>query len=647
KVIQAVESSNSTTTTSSSSSSSSSTSTRAAAAADNDRITVDDLQYQLDVLQAKLRGEPAPIKTVVATSTTTTSTPITQASSSSSSSTTTTASKDKSINVDIDDMKVIEAATKLAALDDDDYNITTEKDLEKIPNFLLKILAAFVGMDVVGIDKKEFVKRWNMTRNLDYSFFTNVTEPIFTPMDIERKKCELLDSGKTTNIGKVDNDSMIVVTKTMLKKADGNATQLALYALECDYYLEMGGNILTSVPIEEITPDFMMKLFVNESYFGSMYPKCVTSRDENQDDDYISEEPTSAQIDVLTKTILPAIKFSSSSKPMKVPGGWAITGNHKFDNGDELLDAIDKEISKTRPNLMEQITVLYTPSYGPMNGNSIGGESLDSISIGNMLEEETLELFAEFAETEPILYITGPDIVRKPNRVGLTLTSIAGIATSWYLSVYPFLLNDQIASRVDADLKLVEANLQPDLSYLTEYSVPLFLSFIGLQLIHEAAHRLVAMSKDVKLSVPVFVPSFITGITSSVMTFKTLPKNKNDMFDIAAAGPLAGVVASCIALVIGAKLTLISDPSMLPALPLDILRQSTLGGAIVDNIISGSLFIPEGAPSAGINIPLHPLAIAGYTSLIVNALALLPIGSKLIKLDCFALLCLSVRLMHE
>jgi membrane-associated protease RseP (regulator of RpoE activity) len=375
-----------------------------------------------------------------------------------------------------------------------------------------------------------------------------------------------------------------------------------------------------------------------------MYPKCVTSRDENQDDDYISEEPTSAQIDVLTKTILPAIKFSSSSKPMKVPGGWAITGNHKFDNGDELLDAIDKEISKTRPNLMEQITVLYTPSYGPMNGNSIGGESLDSISIGNMLEEETLELFAE---TEPILYITGPDIVRKPNRVGLTLTSIAGIATSWYLSVYPFLLNDQIASRVDADLKLVEANLQPDLSYLTEYSVPLFLSFIGLQLIHEAAHRLVAMSKDVKLSVPVFVPSFITGITSSVMTFKTLPKNKNDMFDIAAAGPLAGVVASCIALVIGAKLTLISDPSMLPALPLDILRQSTLGGAIVDNIISGSLFIPEGAPSAGINIPLHPLAIAGYTSLIVNALALLPIGSKLIKLDCFALLCLSVRLMHE
>ena len=596
--------------------------------ADN-KITVDDLQYQLDALQAKLRGEPAPIKTV---------TPTTTQTSSSSSSSTTTASKNKFINVDIDDTKVIEVATQLAALDDGDYNIQTEKDLEKIPNFLLKILAAFVGMDAVGIDKKEFLKRWNMTRNLDYSFFTNKTEPLFTPMDIDRKKCEILDSGNTTDLY-FTNDNMIVVTKTMLKKADGNATQLALYALECDYYLEMGGNILTSVPIEEITPDFMKNLFVNESYFGSMYPKCVTSRGENAGDDYVSEEPTSAQIDVLTKTILPAIKFSSSAKPSKVPGGWAISGNHKFDNGDELLDAIDKEISKTRPNLIDQITVLYTPSYGPMTNSSIGGESLDSLSIGNMLEEETLELFAG---SEPILYITGPNIVRKSNRLGLTLTSIAGIATSWYLSVYPFLLNDQIASRVDADMKLVEANLQPDLSYLTQYSIPVFLTFIGLQLIHEAAHQLVAISKGVKLSVPVFVPSFITGITSSVTTFKTLPKNKNDMFDISAAGPLAGIVASCIALVIGAKLTLISDPSTLPALPLDILRQSTLGGAIIDNIISGSLFIPEGAPSTGINIPLHPVAIAGYTSLLVNALALLPIGSKILKLDCSVLICFAL-----
>jgi membrane-associated protease RseP (regulator of RpoE activity) len=190
------------------------------------------------------------------------------------------------------------------------------------------------------------------------------------------------------------------------------------------------------------------------------------------------------------------------------------------------------------------------------------------------------------------------------------------------------LLNDGIGKRVDQELELLEANLQPDLTWLTDLSFPLFLTFVALQLVHEAGHRLVAASYGVKLTVPTFVPSLITGITSSVTTFKTLPKNKEAMFDISAAGPLAGISASAVALAIGCKLTLVADPSTLPALPLDILRQSTLGGGIIDSIIKGSLYVPEGAPTSGIMISLHPVAIAGYISLVVNALSLLPIGSK-------------------
>ena len=465
-----------------------------------------------------------------------------------------------------------------------------------------------------------------MTKNLDYSHF-NQTTPVFTDGEVLQKKVDILKSGGDV----VTKDFDAVVTKKMLEKANGNTTQLALYALEYDYYLGVGGDMLVSQPTEDIEPDFVSGLSQN-SLFGYMYPKCVNLRGEHKDDDYVSEEPTAAQIEVLTQTILPAIKFSSSAKPYKVPGGYAIAGSHKFDNGDDLIEAIDNEIAKSRPNLQEQLTVLYTPDYGALNDNNLAGESI--VSLENMIMEmekldkvEAVELFAD-SRRKPILYITGPDIVRNSNRLGLTLASIVGIATSWYFSVYPFLLNDKIASRIDADLQLVEANLQPDLSYLTEYFIHLFFSFIGLQLIHELAHWLVAISKGVKLSVPVFVPSLITGITSTVTTFKTLPKNKNDMFDISAAGPLAGVVASTIALAIGAQLTLVSDPAILPALPLDILRQSTLGGAIIDNIIPGSLYVPDGAPTAGITIPLHPIAIAGYVSLIVNALALLPIGSK-------------------
>lgn len=94
-----------------------------------------------------------------------------------------------------------------------------------------------------------------------------------------------------------------------------------------------------------------------------------------------------------------------------------------------------------------------------------------------------------------------------------------------------------------------------------------------------------------------------------------------------------GMLASIAALVVGSQLTLVSDPAFLPALPLDILRQSTLGGGIVDAILGGgALNVPPGAEAsqavAGMTVALHPVAIAGYIGLILNGLALLPIGSE-------------------
>lgn len=587
-------------------------------------VVVDDLQEQLDALQAKLRGDP-PAKKGAATSTN-----ATPKDSSTQTNTETTKPSVLAILAEVDDAKVLENAAIIAENEVEFFSdIRTADELELAPEFILKLLAPFYGMksgDDGKIDKVELVKRWNMAKNLDYSFFEK-DPPSFQRDDILKKKTEIIEcdkkklSGNGLYEGSTANDlSLLSVTKMMMEKADGNATQLALYSLEYDYYLSQGADEFVDFGAE-----FVEGLFQNASYFSAMYPKCVAAREDIKGDDYVSEEPTEAQIEIIAKTILPAIKYSSNAKPLKVPGGYAITGTHKFENGDLLLEAIDKEIAKSRPNLKDQITVLYTPSYGPLDENIYGRSVEDMTKMDDQkLMAETLEMFAE---TEPILYITGPNIVRDSNRAGLTLTSILGLATAWYLSVYPFLLNDQIAGRIDADLQLLEGNLQPDMSYLTDLSLPLFLTFMGLQLVHEAAHWLTATSKGVKLSVPVFVPSLISGITSTVTTFKTLPKNKNDMFDISAAGPLAGVVFSCVALAFGAKLTMVSDPATLPALPLEILRQSTLGGAIIEQIIPGSLYVPDGAPTGGITIPLHPIGIAGYVALIVNALALLPIGT--------------------
>lgn len=146
-------------------------------------------------------------------------------------------------------------------------------------------------------------------------------------------------------------------------------------------------------------------------------------------------------------------------------------------------------------------------------------------------------------------------------------------------------------------------------------------------------HSFLDIISQFKSSVPTFVPSFITGVTSTVTTFKTLPPTKNAMFDFSLAGPLLGMLASIAALFLGSQLTLAGDPTNFPALPLAILRQSTLGGGIIDSILGGgTLYVPEGALGsnavAEMTIPLHPVALAGYIGLLVNSLSLLPVGSK-------------------
>lgn len=141
---------------------------------------------------------------------------------------------------------------------------------------------------------------------------------------------------------------------------------------------------------------------------------------------------------------------------------------------------------------------------------------------------------------------------------------------------------------------------------------------------------------QMNITVPTFVPSFITGMTSTVTTFKAPPKNREAMFDFAIAGPLVGIATSLAAMYFGLEFTVFSSAdayAQYPALPLEILRQSTLGGGIVEAILgTGALSVPGGAEGtsaiSSINIPLHPVAIAGYIGLIVNSLALLPIGSE-------------------
>jgi hypothetical protein len=68
--------------------------------------------------------------------------------------------------------------------------------------------------------------------------------------------------------------------------------------------------------------------------------------------------------------------------------------------------------------------------------------------------------------------------------------------------------------------------------------------------------------------------------------------------------------------------------SLLPSIPIYILRSSTIGGAFIERFLGPGVLPPGLSSSSPSALPLHPFAIAGIVGMLSNALALLPLGSK-------------------
>jgi uncharacterized membrane protein len=108
---------------------------------------------------------------------------------------------------------------------------------------------------------------------------------------------------------------------------------------------------------------------------------------------------------------------------------------------------------------------------------------------------------------------------------------------------------------------------------------------------------------------------------------KTSPKNYSSLFDFALLGPMFGIIASTAMLLLGLQLTATTPADateFLPSLNVGMLHLSTVGANIVDSFYGGQIMTAD----ENTLIPLHPFAIAGYTSLMISALELLPFRSK-------------------
>lgn len=143
--------------------------------------------------------------------------------------------------------------------------------------------------------------------------------------------------------------------------------------------------------------------------------------------------------------------------------------------------------------------------------------------------------------------------------------------------------------------------------------LPFSCTLMAILLVHEMGHYLMSRRYGVEATLPYFIPgpSFI-GTFGAFIKMQSRMPDRRSLFDIGAAGPLAGLIFSIAAVVIGLHLEAPPqtgpDIGLGPSVLFMFLVRLSLGG------------LPEET------FALHPVAAAGWVGLFVTAINLFPAG---------------------
>ena len=155
--------------------------------------------------------------------------------------------------------------------------------------------------------------------------------------------------------------------------------------------------------------------------------------------------------------------------------------------------------------------------------------------------------------------------------------------------------------------------------------IPYSFGLMAILGVHEAGHYFLARRHGIQVTPPYFIP-----VPSSLGTFgafiqmKSPTENRRALFDVAVAGPLAGLAIAIPALLIGLPSSFVSNEVLPEGAGLITGGATSVGSSLLLALIA-KLSIPE-ALKEGCVLHLSPLAFAGWLGLIITALNLLPIG---------------------
>jgi hypothetical protein len=312
--------------------------------------------------------------------------------------------------------------------------------------------------------------------------------------------------------------------------------------------------------------------------------------------------PTEADLEMLTNA-LDSQLFLTTSRAIKIAGGYVIPGENRLKSGEELIAALDQKLP---PDW--DCTVVWMLDV--------------SDSSDEMWEHDSKALVLLKKDFSPNL-----------SEWLFRLTSLISFGTVLLFSIGVYGGNQNILNQ------LTDAAALNDFVALNWFNTKVAQVLGPLVMIlasHEFGHFVIARKDKIETTslIPTFLPFFGSlPLLGTLTRIKSSPKNFTSLFDFALLGPLFGLVASFVFLGTGLLATkAVMDGNggdaaqLLPALPVSVIDLSTLGGSLIDYFFAGGDgYITNLDPATP--VPLHPLAIAGYCGLLINAADLLPLGA--------------------
>lgn len=152
--------------------------------------------------------------------------------------------------------------------------------------------------------------------------------------------------------------------------------------------------------------------------------------------------------------------------------------------------------------------------------------------------------------------------------------------------------------------------------------LPYSLGLLAILGVHELGHYFMARRHGIHVTPPYFIPvPMALGTFGAFIQMRSPVQDRRALFDVAVAGPLAGLAVAVPALLIGLRSSTVI-PSIAPV-------EGMMGGTSVGSSLLFALLAKLSiGPTLeyGHVLQLSPLAFAGWLGLLVTALNLLPIG---------------------